>query len=192
MRHEATSLRDGKHLNKGAQTLIRVPGEARVKALTDLLEGQLSKGERKVVLLSTVHSAIVLQRRLPLSKLPKGSLRVLDAISLGYGAAQTIAEGFVYLQTPASLESMLASIDRAFSGKPHFDTLIIDSLDTFSSRFALDASLEFFRFLQVRMSEKEATVNVLDGTRGAPNRLYEELSTMFDVSIDLSKGGGTE
>ncbi len=160
------------------------------KVLCELLEGQLMKGGRRAVLLSTLHPSNVLRRKLPLDKLPKGSLKVLDAISIGCGADTGEREGFVFLQTPATLESMLAAIERAYRGKGSFDLLIVDSLDIFRSRFPPKSSVEFFRFLQMRMAEKDVTLMVLDRSMDAPCGLCSELSSIFDGSLDLSDRGG--
>jgi hypothetical protein len=152
----------------------------------------VAKGARRAVLLSTLHPSNVLRRKLPLDKLPKGGLKVLDAISMGYGAGTGEQEGFLFLQTPATLESILASIERAHRGKGSFDLLIIDSLDVFRTRFPLENALEFFRFLQVRMAEKDVTLIVLDRSKDATHGLCSELSTIFDGLLDLSKGGAQE
>lgn len=192
MRQETRTLIEGDPLSKGAQTLVRAPGEMHLKVLSELLEGQVSKGGRRAVLLSTHHPYTVLLRKLPMDKLPKGGLKVLDAISMGYGTVTDPQEGFVFLQTPATLESMLAAIERVNREKGSFELLVIDSLDIFRSRFPLKSAVEFFRILQVRMAEKDVTFFVLDRSKDAPSELFFELSSMIDGSLDLSKGGGPE
>jgi hypothetical protein len=158
--------------------------------LNGLLDGQVVRGGRKAMLLSTVHSRPLLRRRLGLDRLPKGSLTVLDASFPGPSQEVGGGEPFVQLQAPLTLESILASIWRTRGPKGSYDLLIIDSLDLLSSRFPKDGVMDFFRILMARMAEKGVTVVVLDRSLDPSCGPGQDIASLFEISLDISRGGG--
>jgi hypothetical protein len=161
-----------------------------MRFLNGLLDGQVARGGRRAVLLSTIHSRSVIQRRLGLDRLPKGGLTVLGANPPGPSQDGGERDGYVQLQVPCTLESILASIWRASGTKGSYDLLIIDSLDQLSSRFPPDGVLEFFRILTARMAENGVTLLVLDRSSDLLSGPDPDLASLFELSLDLSRGGG--
>jgi KaiC/GvpD/RAD55 family RecA-like ATPase len=110
---------------------------------------------------------------------------------MSIGSKLTPSEDFVFLSTPVSLEAILMEIERTVrAGRGDHNFLILDSL-THLKRYYTDGQLsEFFHFLLNRMMEEEFSVLLFEQEDIQGSRISEELSSIIDHTLTISKGGG--
>ncbi|MFW3145649.1 MAG: hypothetical protein ACMUIE_02420 [Thermoplasmatota archaeon] len=177
-------------LRPGTQIYLKTSGEAYLKTFSELVTRLAKEQGRRGILVSTLWSANALSRRLSLSKLPRGSLKVIDTISLSMGSKVSQGEGFAFLSTPVSLESILMEIERTLSTQgPGHNFLVFDSLTFLSKYYTAGQLSEFFHFIFNRMLEESITVVIFDNEEES-SRISKELIPVMDHSIDIGEGGG--
>lgn len=177
-------------LRPGTQIHVVTSGEAYLKTFSELVMRLAKEQGRRGILISTLWSANALSRRLSISKLPRGSLKVIDTISLSLGSKVSKDEVFTFLSTPVSLESILMEIERSLSfDGPGHDFLVFDSLSFLSRYYTLGQLSEFFNFTFNRMLEDNITVVVFDNQEEG-SKVSKELISLMDHSINIKEGGG--
>jgi len=175
---------------QGSHIYVKVEGETFIKLFMNLIEKQTQKARRRGILLSTLWSANALSRRVSLSKVPKDSLKVIDVISLQLGSDITRSEDFIFLPTPASLESILVQIERLLrERKGERSFLIIDSLSYLSRYFSRDQIEEFFHYLQNRMLEEDITMLVFDQDIPGKGPASDVVPMLMDHRYEVGKEG---
>ena len=174
----------------GHQALLLASGERYLRSLTNLMNDLTKDPTRKGMLISTQWSANALGRRLSLSKVPKGNLRVIDTVSMTLGSAPGQSDDFRFLPAPAALESILIEVERwVRAGKGELDFLLIDTLSSFRKRYSREELLEFLHFLLNRMLEEEISTVIFDHTSQEGTQLTEELSSLMDSMTCLGEEG---
>jgi KaiC/GvpD/RAD55 family RecA-like ATPase len=180
---------DPKTLRHGSQLLLRASGERYLNSFTELVSMLTRTEGSRGVLISTLWSANALSRRIGLGKLPRGSLKVIDTISLSLGSKATGSEGFIFLPTPSPLEYILVEIERLIKehGKD-MNFLILDTLTFLERHYTQGQLSEFFHYLLNRMLEEEITVIIFDQSPSGPSGIGDYLSSVMDRTINI----GTE
>ncbi len=179
---------DHKTLGKGSQLLIQVSGERYLKGISDLISRLTKEKGSKGILLSTLWSSNALSRRIGLSKLPRGSLNVIDTISLSLGSKVTGGEGFIFLPTPSPLEYILVEMERLI--REYGDDLkffVLDSLTVIDRYYTQGQLSEFFHYLMNRMLEEEITVIIFDQSPDGVPGIGAHLSSIMDRTIRIGK-----
>jgi len=174
---------------QGSQIFVRASGETFIRTFTGLIERQTQVGKRKGILISTLWSANALSRRLSLTKLSKGSLKVIDTVSMQLGSPVPAMDDVIFLNAPVALESIMAELERVISDtKGVYTFLVIDCLDIFSDRFTYSQQSRFFNYVLNRMLEEDITVVVFDHS-AEESRIAKEISSLMDHRIDMVKEG---
>lgn len=174
----------------GTQMYILANGETYLNSLSELVENLVMGEKRKGLFLSTIWSANALSRRLSLSKLPKGSLKIIDTYSMNLGSSYKDREDFIFLATPVPLEMILAEIERLVSKKEgQFSFLIVDSLTTMKREYSPGQISEFFKYILSRTLEEEMKIVVFDQDPDSVSGVYREVSSTMDGVLDLRDGG---
>lgn len=172
----------------GTQVYVMVSGEKYLNSLSDLLVSLIRAEGRKGLLLSTIWSANAISRRFSLSKLPKGSLKVIDTYSMNLGSAEKQKDDFIFLPTPVSLEMILIEIERILvNQKGEYSFLIVDSMTSMKRFFTSSQISEFFRYLLSRMLEEEMKVIVFDQDSQKDDESVRKVSSVMDGLVDLSE-----
>jgi hypothetical protein len=180
---------DPKSLRHGSQILIRVSGENYLKGFSDIFSILTREEGSRGVLLSTLWSANALSRRISMSKLPRGSLKVVDTISLSLGSKATGGDEFIFLPTPSPLEYILVEIERLIKDQgKDINFLILDSLEFLERYYTLGQLSEFFHYLLNRMLEEEITVIIFDQSPDTHAGIGGQLSSVMDRTVEI----GTE
>jgi hypothetical protein len=179
---------DAKILRHGSQMLLRASGERYLKGISDLISILTREEGSQGVLLSTLWSANALSRRIGMSKLPRGSLKVIDTISLSLGSKVSGGDEFIFLPTPSPLEYILVEMERLIRERgKELNFLIIDSL-TFLERYHTTGQLsEFFHYLLNRMLEEEITVIIFDQSPDSEKGIGPHLSSIMDRTVIVGK-----
>ncbi len=178
-------------LRPGSQILVTATGENYIRTFSEIIDRLSKKGGRKGIIVSTQWSANALTRRVSLSKLPPGSLKVIDTISLSLGVRMAPKDDFVFLNTPVSLESLLMEIERIVRAKgSDFNYLLIDSLTHLDRYYTKGQLSEFFHYLLNRMLEEEFLVIIFDQESEKGSKAYDELQALLDHTIIIEGGGG--
>ncbi|MBN1540391.1 MAG: hypothetical protein JW939_09625 [Candidatus Thermoplasmatota archaeon] len=178
-------------LRPGAQVLVFASGEVYIRSFTGILERLVTDQGRKGILISTQWSANALMRKISLSKMPRNSLKVIDTVSLSLGSGLTSMEEFIFLTTPASLESILAEVERGLRSEgSEYNFLVIDSI-THLKRHHTDGELcEFFHLLLNRLLEEQFLVMLFEQEKLEDDNVSRMISSMIDQTFELAPGGG--
>ncbi len=188
MRLEDMKGLDPKTLRHGSQILIRASGEKYLNGFSDIFSILTREEGSRGVLLSTLWSANALSRRIGMSKLPRGSLKVVDTISLSLGSRVTGGEEFIFLPTPSPLEYILVEIERLIKDQgKDINFLILDSLTFLERYYTLGQLSEFFHYLLNRMLEEEITVIVFDQSQDPDTGIGGQLSSIMDKTVEIGK-----
>jgi KaiC/GvpD/RAD55 family RecA-like ATPase len=179
---------DAKTLRHGSQILIKASGERYLKGFSDIISILTREEGSKGVLISTLWSANALSRRISMSKLPRGSLSVIDTISLSLGSRVSGGEEFIFLPTPSPLEYILVEIERLVREHGRvINFIMFDSL-TYLERYHTRGQLsEFFHYLLNRMLEEEITVIIFDQSGKDTNGMGTHLSSVMDRMVFIGK-----
>lgn len=173
---------------QGSHIYERASGETFIRSFTTIVEKQTLVAKKKGILVSTLWSANALSRRLSLSQLPRGSLKVIDAISLGLGSRIARTDDIVFLPTPAAPESILVAIERLISTKKgEHSFLILDSLTYLNRHFSRIQISDFFTYLLNRMLEEEVTVVIFDQDAEGRDGAAQDIAALMDHRFDLLK-----
>ena len=173
---------------QGSHIYARASGETFIRSFTTIVEKQTQVAKKRGVLISTLWSANAISRRLGLSQLPKGALKIVDTVSLQLGSRVSRSEDVVFLATPASLESILVEIERQVGAKKgEFSFLILDSLTYFSRHFTRSQISDFFTYLLNRMLEEEITVIIFDQLQEGDGSVAQDIGALMDHRFDLMK-----
>ncbi len=184
---------DDRTLRKGSQIIISASGESFLTGFSELINRFTREKGSRGILLSTIWSANALTRRIGMSKLPKGALRVIDTFSLSLGSKVSSNPDFIFLPTPAPLESILVEIERAIRNKNNNSSfLVLDSLTFINSYYTKGQLSEFFHYLLNRMLEEEITVVIFDQVLDQDDPTKRLLTSIMDRTIILSNGGEQE
>jgi hypothetical protein len=177
-------------LRPGSQLHVISKGEKYLRSFSEIISRLSKEQGKKGILVSTLWSANALSRRISITKLPKGSLKVIDTISLSLGSNPSISDDFIFLSTPVSLELILMEVERLLiSQKGQFNFLIMDSLSYLSRYYTPGQLSEFFHFLLNRMLEEEMLVVIFDQDGGEGSLISRELSSAIDQTVTISDGG---
>ena len=180
---------DDNVLRTGSQVLIRASGEPFLKAFSSTIERMTKQHGSKGILISTLWSAKAMSRRLSMGQLSKGTLKVVDTVSLSMGSSVPSMDDFIFLSTPSSLESILVAIERLLqSSGEDMQFLVLDSLTFLTNYYSPGQLSEFFNFLLNRMLEEEMTVIIFDQRTDEVTAVSKELSSKMDHTIVLSEG----
>lgn len=174
----------------GSQVFVYASGERFLRSFRDLLDDLCRKQGRSGILISTLWSANALSRRVAMSKLPRGSLKVVDTISLTLGSDIEESDVFSFLNTPASLESILIEVERIIErsgGKMAF--VVLDSMTFLTKYYSPGQLSEFFQYLLSRSLEENLNLVVFDQLKSANDIVSLELSSLMDSVIDLEVEG---
>ncbi|MGA1821571.1 MAG: hypothetical protein ACMUIG_03490 [Thermoplasmatota archaeon] len=175
----------------GTQVYAVAAGEKYLKSFSGLIEDLTKNQGRSGIVLSTFWSANALSRRLSLSKLPKGSVKIIDTVSMTLGSTQITKEDFTFLSTPVSLESVLVEIERLINiPNNDFSFFIVDSMTFLTKYYTGGEVAEFFRFILNRMLEEEIKVVIYDQTFDPGDPTSTQVSGMMDHLVTLGSGGG--
>ena len=184
---------DDRILRQGSQIIISASGESFLKGFSKLINRFTRDKGSRGALLSTTWSANALTRRIGMSKLPKGSLKVIDTFSLSLGSKVPSSPDFIFLPTPVPLESILVEIERLIRNKNMESSfLILDSLTFINGYYTKGQLAEFFHYLLNRMLEEEITVVIFDQILDSDDPTKKLLTSIMDKSIILSDGGEQE
>jgi hypothetical protein len=175
----------------GNQIYMVASGEKYLKSFSGLIENLTKEEGRNGIVLSTFWSANALSRRLSLAKLPKGSVKIIDTVSMTLGSTQITKEDFTFLSTPVSLESILVEIERLINiPNNDFSFFIVDSM-TFLTKYYTSGELaEFFRFILNRMLEEEIRVVIYDQSFDPDDISGGQISGMMDHLVTIGTRGG--
>jgi hypothetical protein len=175
---------------EGTQIYVNARGERYIRTLTDLINHLTKEKGGKGIILSTLWTANALTRRLSLTKSPRGSLIVLDTVSMKIGSGITDKEDFVFLPPPVSLETMMIGMERILEKYEHdLSFLLIDSLSFFERNFSSGQFSEFLGYVLNRMLEENIRVVVFDQEEDGSNLFSRGVASIMDHSIVMDKGG---
>jgi hypothetical protein len=175
---------------QGAQIYARASGEVFIRSFVTVIEKQTLVAKRSGILISTLWTANALSRRIGLSQVPRGSLKVIDTVSMRIGSSIARSDDIVFLASPPSLESILVAVERQLLERKGERTfLILDSLSSLSRRFSRGELDDFFTYLLNRMLEEEITVIVFDQFSDGEDGPVADIAAMMDHRFDLSKEG---
>lgn len=179
------------HFTKGSQVCIKASGEDYLKGLSDIVSRMTKEKGKRGVLVSTIWSANALSRRLSLSKLPNGSMRVVDTVSLSLGSKIVKNPDFTFLPDPVPLESILVVMERMLNDAAfRVNFLIFDSLSFFRRYYTQGQLTEFFNYVMNRMLEEEVNLIVLDQEKEMDDSISKMMASNMDRVIDIETGGG--
>jgi hypothetical protein len=175
---------------QGSHIYVKAAGETFIRSFTAVVEKQILVAKKRGILISTLWSANALSRRLGLSQLPRGSLKVVDAVSLQLGSRIALTEDIVFLATPAAPESILVSLERMVTDrKGQYSFLILDSMTYLNRHFSRSQISDFFTYLLNRMLEEDITVIIFDQDATDQVGAAHDISALMDHSFDLQKEG---
>lgn len=175
----------------GTQIYMVASGEKYLKSFSGLVENFTKDEGRSGIVLSTFWSANALSRRLSLAKHPKGSVKIIDTVSMTLGSTQIKKEDFTFLSTPVSLESILVEIERLIAiPNNDFSFFIVDSMTFLTKYYTSGEIAEFFRFILNRMLEEDIKVIIYDQAFDPENPSNARISGMMDHLVTLGSRGG--
>ncbi|HHD16142.1 MAG TPA: hypothetical protein ENK47_05480 [Euryarchaeota archaeon] len=187
---ESIGEMDRKLLKNGSQVIIKASGERYITGLSDLINRLVREEGDAGLLISTRWSSNALHRRIGFSKLPKGSLKVIDTISLSLGSRPASDPYFIFIPTPAPLESILIAVERSLKkGSKEMGFLMIDSLTYLKDHYTEGQLNEFFHYILNRMLENDISTFIFDQETGDGTAVSRRLASLMDNTVEIGGGG---
>lgn len=181
---------DERHLRNGSQVILVASGERFLNGFPQIISHLTREKGNRGALLSTIWSANALSRRISLSKLPKGSLRIIDTVSLSMGSKITAKGNFTLLPSPVPLESILVELEKMIRSKGNgINFFILDSLSFLGKYYTKGQLGEFFHYVLNRMLEEEVTVIIMIQDHDREDPTLNLLESIMDRIVYLDEGG---